>query len=85
MVTTTGYCDMTIDHGGWIVIQRNKVLNSLVDFNKNWTDYEKGFGDLNTEFWYGLEEIYCLTQRGQWEMRVDYQKNDKTSTTISSV
>ena len=75
-VTTTGYCDMTTDGGGWIVIQRNKK-NSLVNFNKNWTDYEKGFGDLNTEFWYGLAAMHCLTQRSQWEMRVDYQKNDK--------
>ena len=71
------YCDMNTTTGGWIVIQRNKK-NSLVDFNKNWTDYEKGFGNLNTEFWYGLESIHCLTQRSQWEMRVDYQKNDKT-------
>ena len=77
-IITTGYCDMTTSGGGWIVIQRNKK-NSLVDFNnKNWTDYEKGFGDLSTEFWYGLESMHCLTQRGQWEMRVDYQKNDKT-------
>ena len=75
-VTTTGYCDMTTDGGGWIVIQRNKK-DSLVNFNKNWTDYEKGFGDLHTEFWYGLESMHCLTQRGQWEMRVDYQKYDK--------
>ena len=22
--------------------------------------------------------MHCLTQRGQWEMRVDYQDNDKT-------
>ena len=71
------YCDMVTKDGGWIVIQRNKK-NSLVNFNKNWTDYEKGFGDINTEFWYGLESMHCLTQRGQWEMRVDYQKNDKT-------
>ena len=42
---------------------------------KNWTDYEEGFGDLTTEFWYAMD---CLTQRGQWEMRVDDQKNDKT-------
>ena len=70
------YCDMTTDGGGWIVIQRNK--DSLVSFNKNWTDYEEGFGNLTTEFWYGLEAMHCLTQRGQWEMRVDYQKNDKT-------
>ena len=44
-----------------------------MNFNNNWTDYEKGFGDLNTKFWYGLESMHCLTQRGQWEMRVDYQ------------
>ena len=71
------YCDMTTDGGGWIVIQRNKK-NSLVDFNKNWVDYEKGFGDLNKEFWYGLSAIHCLTQTGQWEMRVDYQFNNNT-------
>ena len=76
-VTTTGYCDMNTTNGGWIVLQRNKK-NSLVNFNRNWTDHEKGFGDLHTEFWYGLSAMHCLTQRGQWEMRVDYQKNDKT-------
>ena len=71
------YCDMTTDGGGWIVIQRNKKI-SLIDFNKNWIDYEKGFGDLNKEFWYGLSAMHCLTQRGQWEMRVDYQHYNKT-------
>ena len=71
------YCDMTTDGGGWIVIQRNKK-DSLINFNNKWTNYEKGFGDLNTEFWYGLEEMHCLTQTGRWEMRVDFQKNDKT-------
>ena len=68
---------MTTDGGGWIVIQRN-TRNSQVNFNRNWTDYEKGFGNLNTEFWYGLEEIHCLTQRGHWKMTVDYKKTDNT-------
>ena len=75
--TANVYCDMTTNDGGWIVIQRNRK-DSSVSFNKNWTDHEDGFGDLNKEFWYGLKELHCLTQRGQWEMRVDYQKNDKS-------
>ena len=75
-VTANVYCNMTTDGGGWIVIQRNRK-NSQLSFNKNWREYEEGFGDLNKEFWAGLELIHTLTQRGQWEMRVDYQKNDK--------
>ena len=71
------YCDMTTDGGGWIVIQRNKKDSSM-NFNRKWTDYEKGFGDLTTEFWYGLGMVHCLTQRGQWEMRVDYQFSNKS-------
>ena len=59
--TASVYCN---DGGGWIVMQRNKK-DSLVNFNRNWTDYEKGFRDLNIEFWYGLESVHCLTQRGQ--------------------
>ena len=27
---------------------------------------------------HGLELMHTLTQKGQWEMRVDYQRNDKT-------
>ena len=71
------YCDMTTDGGGWIVIQRN-TNDNLVNFNTTWAEYEKGFGDLHTEFWYGLEEIHFLTKRGQWEMRVDYKHPTNT-------
>ena len=54
--TNDVYCDMTTKYGGWTVIQRNKK-DSLVNFNRNWTDYEKGFGDLNTEF--GMDWKKC--------------------------
>ena len=75
--TANVYCNMTTDDGGWIVIQRIRI-NSQLSFIKNWREYEEGFGDLNNDFWAGLELMHVLTQRGQWEMRVDYQKNDKT-------
>ena len=71
------YCGMTTGGGGWIVIQRNRKDN-VVSFNRNWTDYEEGFGELSTEFWYGLKPMHYLTDSGQWEMRVDYQNNGKS-------
>ena len=76
------YCDMTTADGGWIVIQRNtKVPWSRspryrdISFNRNWREYEDGFGKLSENFWYGLKQMYLLTQTGQWEMRVDFREN----------
>ena len=70
------YCDTKTADGGWTVIQRRE--DGSVDFNRSWSDYEKGFGDLNGEFWYGLKNMNCLTQTGQWEMRVDFEFENKT-------
>ena len=67
------YCDPC---GGWTVIQRRK--DGSENFNRPWNDYEKGFGDLNGEFWYGLKAINCLTQAGQWELRIDFEFENKT-------
>ena len=48
-------CDMETDGGGWMVILRRKRdASPQVNFNCKWKEYENGFGDLNTEFWYGL-------------------------------
>ncbi|XP_065896261.1 fibrinogen-like protein A [Dysidea avara] len=70
------YCDTTTTNGGWTVIQRRK--DGSENFNQSWADYEKGFGDLNGEFWYGLKTMNCLTQTGQWELRVDFEFPNKT-------
>ena len=59
-------CDMETDGGGWTVIQRR--INGSVDFYKGWEDYELGFGDLETEFWWGLKKIHCLTSQGSIEL-----------------
>ena len=76
-VTANVYCNMTTDGGGWIVIQRNRI-NSQLSFDKNWREYEEGFGDLNKDFWAGLKLMHTLTLSGHWEMRVDYQLFNKT-------
>ena len=63
---------METDGGGWTVFQRRK--DGSVDFYRNWTDYEEGFGDLNGEFWLGLSKMHRLTQDGtDYTLRVDLE------------
>ena len=78
--TQAARCDMKSDNGGWLVIlRRDKELDasSYVDFDRPWIDYETGFGDLETEFWYGLREMYCLTQEDV-DMRLDLTFTNET-------
>ena len=76
---TRVYCDTSSGGGGWTVIQRRK--GGSVDFkNRDWVKYEDGFGNLDKEFWIGLRSMYCLTNQGNWELRIDYElKNATTS------
>ena len=72
------YCDMDTSGGGWMVVQRNKKVG-VKTFNKNWKDFEEGFGDLTGDkLWYGLKALNCLTETGQWELRIDFQFENKT-------
>ena len=77
--TADVYCDMDTSGGGWIAIQRN-VKDGVKYFeDKKWKDYEEGFGDLkSSKFWYGLKALHCFTQTGQWELRIDFQFENKT-------
>ena len=54
-------CDLVIDHGGWIVIQRR--TSGDVDFYRGWKEHKNGFGDLSGDFWFGNDRIHngaCL-------------------------
>ena len=80
-LTAEGYCDAATDGGGWLVVQRRQ--DGSVDFNRGWTEYEEGFGSLNGEFWYGLRPLHCLTNQGQWQLRIDFTFTNGTKSYLS--
>jgi len=41
-------------------------MDGSVDFYRNWTDYRRGFGRPEGEFWLGNEHIYQLTNQGKY-------------------
>nr|XP_057928841.1 angiopoietin-related protein 3 [Doryrhamphus excisus] len=64
------YCEMGSD-GGSTVIQRR--VDGSVDFDQTWEKYEKGFGDLEKDFWLGLRKIHSLTNQGVYILRTDLE------------
>ena len=76
-----GYCDAVTDGGGWLVVQRRQ--DGSVDFNRGWVEYEEGFGSLTGELWYGLRPQHCLTNQGQWQLRIDFTFTNGTKSYLS--
>ena len=64
------FCDQTTNGGGWTVFQKRQ--DGSVDFYRGWADYKNGFGNLNGEFWLGLDNIHRLTNTKN-RLRVDLE------------
>ena len=65
------FCDQTTAGGGWTVFQ--KRLDGSVNFYRVWNDYKLGFGNLNGEFWLGLDKINRLTRSARNRLHVDLE------------
>lgn len=68
---TTGVIDLT---RGWPEWSRT---TGAVSFNRGWSDYKFGFGDLETDYWLGLDHVHALCS-SSCELMVTYNTlNDK--------
>ncbi|XP_027628150.1 fibrinogen-like protein 1 [Tupaia chinensis] len=74
------YCDMS-DGGGWTVIQRRS--DGSENFNRDWKDYENGFGNFvkkNGEYLLGNKNLHLLTTQGNYTLKIeltDFERNSR--------
>ena len=66
-ISTNVYCYFDSD-GAWTVIQSR--LNGSVDFYRNWTEYQRGFGSSDSEYWLGNDIIHQLTSLGNYTLKI---------------
>ncbi|XP_004521724.1 ficolin-2 [Ceratitis capitata] len=68
------YCLKDANDGdAWTVVQRRQ--DELVNFYRNWHDYQTGFGNLDGNFFIGLSKLHALTQvqlQELWIQMTDY-------------
>ncbi|XP_023674552.1 angiopoietin-related protein 1-like [Paramormyrops kingsleyae] len=65
------WCEHALDNGGWTVIQCRR--DGSVNFFRNWDTYKKGFGNIDNEYWLGLENIYSLAKQRDYRLMVELE------------
>ncbi|XP_014246294.1 protein scabrous [Cimex lectularius] len=54
---------------GWIIVQKRK--DGSIQFNRDWEEYAKGFGNPQGEFWIGNEGLHHLSKDNNTRLKVD--------------
>ncbi|CAK8686929.1 unnamed protein product [Clavelina lepadiformis] len=54
---------------GLLVFQRR--IGGSVDFGRRWDDYANGFGQIDGEFWLGLDNIHEMTRGGRCRLKIE--------------
>ncbi|XP_046585477.1 uncharacterized protein LOC124292442 [Haliotis rubra] len=67
------FCEMV--HKGKLTILRITPDAPYVDFNRTFTEYKDGFGDLEGNLWLGLEKFYYLTNHRNMVLKVVVKTN----------
>uniref|UniRef100_A0A8C8SB08 Uncharacterized protein n=1 Tax=Pelusios castaneus TaxID=367368 RepID=A0A8C8SB08_9SAUR len=62
------YCEMNETGEGWTVLQRNRH-NTEITWAESWSTYKYGFGDVQGDYWLGLEYIYQITKQKVYQVR----------------
>uniref|UniRef100_A0A8C5M5F3 Fibrinogen C-terminal domain-containing protein n=2 Tax=Leptobrachium leishanense TaxID=445787 RepID=A0A8C5M5F3_9ANUR len=62
------WCEQEAAEGGWTVIQRRQ--DGSTNFFTTWHSYKHGFGNLDGEYWLGLENIYWLVSQGSYKLLI---------------
>ncbi|XP_054767445.2 ficolin-1-like [Lytechinus pictus] len=70
------FCEQQQEGGGWTVVQRR--WGGRENFNRPWTDYVRGFGNLQGEFFLGLDWIYRISMQRRHEMRIELRDSQWT-------
>ena len=47
-----------------------QTTNSFNFFDRGWNDYKNGFGDIESDYWIGLETLYNASAQADWILRV---------------
>ncbi|KAL7742372.1 hypothetical protein ACLKA6_019008 [Drosophila palustris] len=61
-------CDAQTHNGGWTIILRR--MDGSVNFYRNWMHYKYGFGNLDGEFFLGLDKIHAMTAERRQELLI---------------
>ncbi|XP_049306990.1 ryncolin-4 [Bactrocera dorsalis] len=58
----------------WTLIQRRQ--DASIHFHRGWEEYKNGFGNLNTNFFIGLDKLHALTESQLHELWIELKDFD---------
>ncbi|XP_046865772.1 ficolin-2-like isoform X1 [Drosophila willistoni] len=70
----TARCNNDIAGGNWMVILNR--FDGSENFTRSWNEFRMGFGNLNGEFFIGLDHLHRITNSQQFELYVEYKYFD---------